>query len=89
MESLRAEVESARFGEKFGGFTGIRIVPLILSCRMVSELTVRGLVVRLLVICFVVGAVFALESSFGGDILPESDLGAAGGAIESTFGAPA
>ena len=87
MESFGAEVESARLGEKFGGFTGIRIVPLILSCRTVSARTVCGKGVRFLVECFAEVANLAVESGLAADFFAESSI--AGPIAESAFGAPA
>jgi hypothetical protein len=78
VESFRAAVESGRFGEKFGGFTGIRSVALILSCRTVSEPIVRAVDDFFLVECFDGAAGFVAESGF-----------ATGAAAESVFGAPA
>ena len=86
MESLFTEVESARFGEKFGGFTGIRSCPLIVSCRTVSALTVRGVVDFFLVEGFDGAAGFAAESGLEAGFFAES---ACAVGAESVLGAPA
>ena len=86
--SLRAEVESARLGEKFGGFTGIRSVALILSCRTVSALTVCALAVRRLVVGLVAGAALGVESGLAAGFFAESGIGAAGAGLTES-GAPA